>query len=285
MTNLRKRIWCETLSHHELVQAKSLDLLKRGPFEAIVAVQPESLDSFFPALAELQSHGIKTSVWPMLSNADGRWLSLATAPAYLAWLLRVVDTARATKTALEEIVIDLEPPFGLIHRMLNRDSCSISVQRAAAKAIQAQLRALRSDGVRISSAILPTQPFKVGRFAADKALGVPSWHGAFDAENVMLYSTLFEGWGRLPRPVVEAIMHNVLEASRSHFGPRAAVSLGAIGTGAFGNEPVYRSPATLAADIAIARACGICEIALFDLGGIVRRPCPEVWLETFAAQS
>jgi hypothetical protein len=285
MTNLRKRIWCETLSHHDLVQAKTRDLLARGPFEAIVAVQPETLETLFPALATLESHGIKVSVWPMLSNAEGRWLSLATAPAYLAWLQTVVDKARATKTVLKELVIDLEPPFRLIHRLLRRDSVSPLVKHTAANAIQAFLLELRQEGVRLSSAILPTQAFNFGRVFAERALGVPSWSGFFDAENVMLYSTLFEGWGRLPRPAVEALMHKVLVASRAHFGMRAAVSLGAIGTGAFGNEPVYRSPADLASDLAIARACGIREIALFDLGGIVRRPRPEAWLETFADAS
>jgi hypothetical protein len=56
-----------------------------------------------------------------------------------------------------------------------------------------------------------------------------------------------------------------------------------VGTGAFGDEPTYRSPAELADDVAVARGAGVDDLALFDLGGVLRRPPAEAWLEAFTA--
>jgi hypothetical protein len=69
-------------------------------------------------------------------------------------------------------------------------------------------------------------------------------------------------------------------AAASRFGPAAGVSLGAIGAGAFGDEPIYRSPEELADDVSIARAAGVDDLTLFDLGGAVARGL-EDWLDVF----
>jgi hypothetical protein len=71
--------------------------------------------------------------------------------------------------------------------------------------------------------------------------------------------------------------------ARTRWGARAGLSLGAVGTGAFGDEPVLRSPAELARDVAIARAAGIQELSLFELGGVLRRAPAEPWLEAFCS--
>jgi hypothetical protein len=66
-----------------------------------------------------------------------------------------------------------------------------------------------------------------------------------------------------------------------HWGARAGVSLGTVGTGAFEDEPTYRSPDELRADAKVARAAGARALTLFDLGGVVRRAPAEAWLAAF----
>jgi hypothetical protein len=55
-----------------------------------------------------------------------------------------------------------------------------------------------------------------------------------------------------------------------------------VGTGAFGDEPSYRSVDELRRDVAIATAAGITDLSLFDLGGILRRGPAAAWLEALA---
>jgi hypothetical protein len=69
--------------------------------------------------------------------------------------------------------------------------------------------------------------------------------------------------------------------ARSRYGEGTVVSLGAVGTGALGDEPVYRGAGELREDVAVAIAAGIERLALFDLGGVLSRPPAEAWLEAF----
>jgi hypothetical protein len=69
------------------------------------------------------------------------------------------------------------------------------------------------------------------------------------------------------------------DASLARWGANAEVGVGLVGTGIFGNEPSYRSPLELAADVRVVRASGALSVALFDLGGVLAREPAEAWLE------
>ena len=100
----------------------------------------------------------------------------------------------------------------------------------------------------------------------------------------MAYTSLFEGWSRglVDRRRAEALLASCARLSRSRFGERAALSLGTVGPGAFGDEPSYRDPGELARDVLIAKTSGIEELSLFELGGILRRAPIEPWFEALA---
>src|SRR5262249_46470035 len=99
------------------------------------------------------------------------------------------------------------------------------------------------------------------------------------------YTSLLEGWSRglVDRRRAEALLGACARLARRRFGDRAGLSLGAVGAGAFGNEPAYRTVDELARDVAIARRAGIEELSLFELGGIVRRAPIEPWLDALCA--
>jgi hypothetical protein len=67
--------------------------------------------------------------------------------------------------------------------------------------------------------------------------------------------------------------------TRARYGVRASVSLGAVGTGALGDERTYRDPAELVEDVGIARGAGIDDLALFNLDGALARPPISRWLD------
>ena len=87
----------------------------------------------------------------------------------------------------------------------------------------------------------------------------------------------------LGRESAGAVLSEGARLTRLRFGRRAGISLGAVGKGALGDEPVYRDVSELAQDVAIARAQGVDDLALLDLGGVLARPNPEAWLEAFVA--
>jgi hypothetical protein len=99
----------------------------------------------------------------------------------------------------------------------------------------------------------------------------------------MLYSTLAVGYtrGLLQRRHADALLWECSQRARTRFGARASIALGAIGKGALGDEATYRDVDELRRDVAIARAAGIRDLALFELGGALARPPLEQWLDAF----
>jgi hypothetical protein len=117
----------------------------------------------------------------------------------------------------------------------------------------------------------------------ERALGTPVSGIRWDHASVMVYSSLVEGYARglLGRSDVRPLVAVACRQAVLRFGRAAGASLGAVGTGALGDEAVYRDAGELADDVALARGAGIDDLALFDLGGALKRPPLEAWLDAF----
>jgi hypothetical protein len=150
---------------------------------------------------------------------------------------------------------------------------------AARDELVALARDLESCGSAVSAAVVPM--LLLDRWEA--LLGTPVQGPPWRSVNVMLYTSILEGWSRglLDRVDAVSVLASACRVAASRYGGRAAFSLGAVGTGALGDEPVYRAPEELSRDVAVARAAGIGDLALFELGGVLARPPPEAWLEAF----
>lgn len=305
--NVRHRVWCETLSFEELCAPEVLRLLARYGIEALVAVRPWQLASAGELVARLADAGVATALWPMLEDERGRWVSAGSAAAFVA----MVDELLVSAPATAELVLDLEPPFGeltrwKVHatsaalraasRLARRGALGSPRQaprqdapanggryaRAKATLISAIARwSEEGDSRRITTAVMPLLPFDGRGQWMQRALGTPADDLPVHRHSVMAYTSLLEGWsgGFVDRRRAEWLLALCARRARARWGERAALSLGAVGTGAFGDEPVLRSPAELARDVALARAAGITELSLFELGGVLRRAPAEAWLE------
>ena len=287
----RRRIWSETVPYATLTGARAIGLLRRYDLGVQVAVRPGTLADLPATLARLSGEGIPTAVWPMLDDTDGRWAN-AKNHATFAELARAVAKASAG-TGVTEMVVDLEP--------------AIEDVRAALASVRAAGRLLESvaDGSRLATARvafaalsqemvehgLATTAVAVPMVLLDRAestrwqglLGTPLDGPAWSGVNVMLYTSILEGWSRglFDRRGAMSVLATACRATADRFGARGSISLGAVGVGAFGDEPTYRSPAELARDVGIARAAGVDDLTLFDLGGVLSRGPPEAWLDAF----
>ena len=308
------RIWSETATPTDLRSRQTHALLRRHNCTLALAVRPAGAAVARQTWNCLQDAGIATAIWPMVADVDGRWLSYVSLSAFRT-LWAEVGEAFSDVAALE-LVLDVEAPFGRaaewlpagshataaprstfawaqrLRALLNRDARgapSAWAQRSAE--MQVALQRLNYAGYRLSSAELPTSVLPdAAAFGWARQLGLPlpsAWAQATSPHHVMLYSSLLEGWSRgaFARSHAEYALFRLAQLAHARFGERAAVALGLLGAGAFGQEPAYRGPVELARDVALCRRAGVHQFSLFDLGGLLRQADPDCWLRAVQTQA
>ncbi|MDB4960496.1 MAG: hypothetical protein JWP01_495 [Myxococcales bacterium] len=278
-------MWCETLSFDELMQPSVVGLLARFHVDLLLAVRPWQLAEVGDAVRGLRDAGVFVAVWPMLADVDGRWASASSALAYGAF----TDELLAQVGFADELAIDLEPPLHDLARWKSgrptwRQTPAPHTYRTARDSLVGTVERWRAEH-RVTTAVLPLLALEWRGQWMQRALGTPATELAVDRHSVMAYTSLYEGWSRglVNRSRAERLLGLTARLTRSRFGAKAAISLGTVGPGAFGDEPGYRDPSELRRDVQLVRAAGIDEIALFDLGGVIRRAPAEAWLESLCA--
>lgn len=286
------RIYCETLPFEEVTRPRTIALLCRHDLELVLAVRPWQLGEL-PAVAHvLGAAGVAVSIWPMLSDEEGRWASAENAPAFVRLVRETVAVLEAAGVPPREVLLDLEPPFaharaladggakGLFHH-----TTAASSMDAASRALAAEVADLHARGIATASAVWPLVALDPpGARGWQSLLGTPVDALATERVSVMMYTSILEGWSRgtLRRRDTTALLAAASVRVARRWGARAGLSLGCVGTGALIDEPIYREPGELAEDVAIARSGGCDDLSLFDLGGVLRREPAEAWLDAFA---
>ncbi len=302
----RKRIWCETVSVETLTSRAVVDLLARFSVDPIVAVRPGGQGSLGAAIERLREAGLRPCIWPMLDDAAGRWGSAWNATAFAGWAREVARAAGDPGVSHLEIALDLEPPIALMawafsrargvrRRLAGARPGARLEMRQAADVLRALNGQLRADGFRTIAVVAPV--VLLDERAADERgapgpgggwqdlLGTPVDGIAWDAVAVMAYSSIVRGWSRglLDQRAVDAVVQTASALAVRRWGRGAVVALGAVGTGALGDEPVYAHVGELERDVVLARSQGVGDIALFELGGVLGRAEPERWLAALDA--
>lgn len=278
---MRRRVWCETLPYDELADPAVAALLSRFHVDLLLAVRPWQLAEVGELVRRFQGAGVFVALWPMVADEDGRWASGASCAKFIAF----ADELVARVPFADELAIDLEPPKLLLERWKAgrptwRQTPGPGTYRHARDAYAAASRRWRASH-RVTTAILPLLAIEYGGQWMQRLLGTPTSDLAVDRHSVMAYSSLLEGWSRglVDRRRAERLLSACARLSRRRFGALAALSLGTVAPGAFGDEPSYRDVSELARDVTLSLAAGIDELSLFDLGGVLRRPPAEAWLE------
>jgi hypothetical protein len=272
-------VWCETLTYEQLATGSLDRVLERYRVGLLLAVRPWQLDEVGDVVRQFQGAGVAVGLWPMLADADGRWASAASHARFIAYC----DQLLAKVPFADELVIDLEPPLEVLTRWkMGRPTWSPTQQSYGAVRVALAAAVDRWRAVmRVTTAVMPFLAFEIAGEWLQRLIGTPVSSLACDRHSLMAYTSLFEGWSRglVNRRRAETVLTACAKGARLRFGSRAALSLGTVGPGVFGDEPSYRNPAELRRDVELARAAGIDELSLFDLGGVVRRGPMETWLE------
>ncbi|AUX42158.1 hypothetical protein SOCE26_035850 [Sorangium cellulosum] len=292
----RRRIWSELLPLQVVGAPGTLALLRRYGLKLAIAVRPETAAGLPDLAAACAGEGVEVAVWPMIADEDGRWASAENAAAFGGFVARLLDALGGRGLSAAEVVFDLEPPIARVRRVLAEPLGALRLLQGGEapgsprwedveRTFAGTAAALHARGIATSAAIVPLVLLDGPGRGWERILGTPVSAPAWGRVNAMLYTSLMAGYSRgwLGREDAVALLAQACRAAARRFGARAGVSLGAVGKGALGDEPVYRSAAELREDVAIAEGAGISDLALFDLGGVLARPPAEAWLEAFTA--
>jgi hypothetical protein len=286
------RIYCETLPFEEVARPRTIMLLRRHGLELVLAVRPWQLAELVDVARQLRDDGVPVSIWPMLSDDEGRWASAHNAASFVTFVRRTADTLEAAGLTPGEVLLDLEPPFVHARALATGGlgsarprTTSAAAMDAASSELEAAVLALHARGIATASAVWPLVALDPrGARGWQSLLGTPVDALATGRVSVMMYTSILEGWSRgaVRRRDATALLAAASARVTSRWGPSAGMSLGCVGTGALLDEPIYRGPSELAEDVALARAGGCMDLSLFDLGGVLRREPAEAWLDAFA---
>jgi hypothetical protein len=244
----RRRVWIETLPFGEVARPDVVELLRRFGVAPIVAVFPSI------AAAEIQrllgayaGAGLAVSLWPMLADREGRWANAKNLDRFAVLVEAIVGAIGPGGALPAEVMIDLEPsieelrggvaPSEAPSSAVNAHFLPLAGDPRAYASARARLTALVGDlharGVAVGSAVPPTvlldpdrgDPARGGSRPFQETLGTPVDGPAWDHVNVMLYTSILEGWSRgvLRRADARAFLAFAARAARDRFGDRAGV--------------------------------------------------------------
>ncbi len=266
------------------LSAALLEKLAARRIELLLAVRPWQLVEIADVAERVRSAGVYLGLWPMLGDEHGRWASVRSMVGFIT----LVDSVIERVPSVDELIIDLEPPHDVLAQWKALRPAFPTAQgyREARDALVAAIKRWKYPRpLRVTTAVLPLLPLELRGEWIQRALGTPATALPVDAHNVMAYSSLYEGWSRglINRSRAERLLSFTARAARWRFGPTAAISIGCMGPGAFGDEPAYRGVDELARDVDIVKRADIHELALFDLAGVVRRGNVDTWLDALCA--
>ncbi len=287
----RRRVWCETLPLDELATGPAFPLLAARAIHPIVAVRPsDDVDLVAGVVARAKELGLEPAIWPMLDDSAGRWCNATNIDAFASFSVALLDSLVTRRSrhhadaAPSELAVDLEPPIGSVRAAFVDGAANVWAPLAsraplgpAVKRLGELIDRASELGVRCSAAFAPPVLLdSPGKGGWQRLLGTPVDGLGWASAGPMLYTSLFEGWSRglvdrqtQPRAL---LARGCVAAARACFGAAASVSLGLRGPGRARDraQSIGRwasSPMTWA----LARAAGIDDLALFDLGGVFRR--------------
>jgi hypothetical protein len=285
----RRRIWSEHLPPAEVTTPRVLSLLADASIQLLMAVFPHTREAMRDVVRACRDAGVSVGLWPMLEDEAGRWASADNGERYADFVRRVFDALGDELP--DTLAIDLEPPIADVRRILDRDPRPLLRRALGRTSEPAGVRALveivdevNARDVETLAALVP--PLGAGWALGpglERAIGTPLSRLRLRRAGPMLYTTLLTGYGRgvVRRRDATSLLAMLAEDTRRELGERAALSLGTVGTGALGDERIYDGPDDLALDVAVARAAGVDDLALFDLGGVLQRPPVDPWLSAF----
>lgn len=276
------RLFVETLPLTELLAPGLLPRLAASVDGLVVAVRPPDLAVAARVAPAVRKAGLGFGLWPMLADTEGRWCTARNAGAFA----RFADAAmtRVELGAGDAFLFDLEPAFAVLEAAGRGDvrGALAAYRRERAGADTGALHELAARVAGRSVALHSAEfPWALWPGPWSRLAGVAEVRHPQLSRGLMLYTSMLEGYARpwVNRSRARRLLGALGARGLAKLGGDTELQLGAVGLGALQHEPIYRAVHELEDDLEIALAVGARRIAVFELGGMLRRSDTDRWLE------
>ncbi len=243
--------------------------------------------------------GVRVNLWPMLSDAQGRWPNASNVDAFVPWWNEVIDRVEQDDLPVTTMIVDLElgwdvqaqvrelgaegdvlGAMGLLMDHADPARYEASKQVFGDMVADAQGRGFR---VRLTTLPMVIDDFEDGDQDLQTVLDCPVEGIVWDEISVQVYRSVFtelltgifleEG-----ETLGADVVFDYGVDARDAWGERATLDLGTLGGVA------YEQPAILAEDLGAARAAGFAEgeVDLYSLDGMLLGE-PALWVDELDA--
>lgn len=256
--------WCE---FPERINFEKLNnLFKENNFTAKFGIVCTSKEDFLKKKEFLSTFSNLKLVraWPILPKEQGYWFSSFSSKDAIDSLDQYQGMA---------IKIDVEPPIPIVK---NYTSNPLKMQwffwnhfvRKGKNLKYFQEKLLKLS--KTTDIMLST--FSFPKFILER-------HGVIFAKqfkyNFIYYSSFIP---RMLRPMYRAYLKPIIKARLKH-NPTSSFAVGLLSPGIFLNEPCYKSPKELEADVKFLKERGVQNIVVFRLGSFLEIDNPQAWIE------
>jgi hypothetical protein len=259
---MRIIFWCEFPRNVDLKQLGTI--LKEINLDIEVYIAAKSLKEFnyfkkeFSKIKNIKSIGC----WPVLSKDKGYWFSSFTDKESLNSLLQYKDL---------KLKIDIEPPienfkFSYFRLKLWLLKYCLFLKPKNKGLLSEVLSKLKKEDI-----IMSTFPFP--KFMLNNLMDITYLKNS--NLSLMFYSTLIP---RIFRPFYRMYYKSIITSYRE-IAKNIFSAVGLIGTGIFGNEPIYKSVKEFEKDLKFLRSLNIDRIAIFELSWILKRRNSKEWFK------
>lgn len=241
-----------------------------------------------------ETAGVEVRLWLVLARDAGYWPNEDNLEVFAGEVMRLLDWIDAEGATAAAVVYDLEPALAYSEELrgafaegsleaieaLMRTHLDPTAFAASRDTLAAHVRAVQARGVRAEAVTYPQVVDDAGDADTDlqDALDIPVDGVPFDDVAFMVYQTAFaEAQGAWVGP---GLVRSYALDARAHFGERATIALGLVGTASIVelDAPPYASPAQLSEDVAAALGAGVLRVEVYSLDGMVELGDVPAWL-------
>jgi len=271
-----------------MVEEFLLDILEKYKIHIHYKVEYNSFTpDFFKMLQVYNSRGIPISIWATLSDKQGYWINERNAHIFEKYIFRLVEQIEREKCTINGICIDMEPPLKQVQAIVKprrffqpylayvrMATVNVNNRRyfEATRRLHSVQKYLKAKNIESFATFLRQVYYDI-RFNSNiiqNALETPIFSIPWDKYNIMYYATVIrEELKQRSAEEVDYKIYHELSFLRERIGEKLCVSVGVTNVGKLGNEIFYQDDTRFIRDIGIVKACGIDDITLFSLDGIM----------------
>jgi hypothetical protein len=281
-------MWCEFLKPEDVCRDFVVDIFKR--YDVALNYKLEYMDfseEFFKMVRIYNENKIPLFIWATLSDEFGYWINEDNVDKFGDYVHKLIEIIEKRGLNIQGLCIDMEPPYSLVQKLYNPKSIfdkfifyttlatknlNIHKYRIAKEKFCKIAEFLKLKGIE-TFAPITREVYYDARYNTDfiqNALQTPVFDVPWDSYNLMYYATTMRKYIKgYENSDVDYLIYRQVKFLSDRYKNRISVSAGVTNIGKLGNEPYYDNMDDFYRDIGVLKACGIDDITIFSLDGIL----------------